>query len=125
MVRIKKQIKGFQFPPLEEMERITKQTSVSNRRTNIGLVPNATPADRTKYELCKHVVRYRRQNKLSEEELTKQLGITQTKLEYILFCHIDKLTAEELINYVNKLHFPFEIKIVSGHDHQKNATKTY
>lgn len=125
MVKNNKKDKSFHFPPQTEMEKVSKQTTLNDRRTNIGLMPNATPADRIKYDLCKTIARYRRENKFSEEELTKQLGITQTKLEYILFCHINKLTAEELINYANKLHFPFEIKIVSEYDCQRTAPKTH
>jgi predicted XRE-type DNA-binding protein len=74
-------------------------------------LPNATPADKAKYNLCKSIARYERENKLSEQELAKKLGITHSKVEKILFCHIDKLNLEELVNLAGRLAVPLEMKI--------------
>src|SRR4051794_9515293 len=100
------------LPPKEEIERVCQIVNKpSFRRVNIGLMPNATEAERTKYTLCKSIARYQRENSLEEETLAKRLGINQVKLEYILFCHIDKLEVEELINHVDNLTGHLELKI--------------
>jgi len=100
------------LPPQEEIERVCQIVNKPGfRRVNIGLLPDATEAERTKYTLCKSIVRYQRQNNLEEEALAKKLGINQAKLEYILFCHIDKLEVEELINHVDNLTGHLELKI--------------
>src|SRR6266496_6779325 len=91
------------FPSQEEFERVVKRAQKSDKRTNFLLPPNATAAEKVKYSLCKTIARYERENKLSEQELAKKLGITHAQVEKILFCHIDELNLEELINFVEKL----------------------
>jgi predicted XRE-type DNA-binding protein len=104
------------FPPKEEFERVVKRAQKSDKRTNIGLFPDATPADKAKYNLCKRIARYERENKLSEQELAKKLGITHSQVEKILFCHINKLNLEELINLTARLALPLEMKINSKYE---------
>ena len=36
---------------------------------------DATPIEKTKYEVCQNILRYKRENNLSEKELAKKLGI--------------------------------------------------
>ena len=85
--------------------------------------PNATAAEKAKYNLCKTIARYERENKLSEQELAKKLGITHAQVEKILFCHIDKLDLEELVNYTEELVIPLEVKINSKYDWEKSPAK--
>ena len=50
---------------------------------------------------------------MSEKELGEKLGIKkQDKLEYLLFCHIDKFTLDRLVSYATELFAPFELKVV-------------
>src|SRR5215208_7021624 len=122
---VKKNNNHSVFPPQEEFERVVKRAQKSDKRTNIGLVPNATVAEKAKYKLCKTIARYERENKLSEQELAKKLGITHAQVEKILFCHIDKLDLEELVNYTEELAMPLEVKINSKHAREKAAAKAY
>jgi predicted XRE-type DNA-binding protein len=108
--------KQFAFPPEEELEKVRERISKSDKRTNMGLPPNATAAEKAKYNLCKRIARYERENKLSEPELAKKLGISHPQVEKILFCHIDKLNLEELINFVEGLAVPLEMKINSKYE---------
>ena len=94
------------------------------RRVNIGLLPNATEADKVKYHLCLSISRYQDENDLSEKELAQKLGINKVKLEYILFRHLDKLTLEELINYLKELSLPFKLKTNFLYD-RKEAPKAH
>lgn len=73
-------------------------------------------AEKTKYNLCKTIARYERENNLSELELAKKLGITHSQVEKILFCHINKLNLEELMNLVEGLAAPLEVKISSKYE---------
>jgi predicted XRE-type DNA-binding protein len=112
------------LPPQEEIERVCQIVNKPGfRRVNIGLMPNATEAERTKYTLCKSIARYQRKNNLEEETLAKRLGINQAKLEYILFCHIDKLEVEELINHVDNLTGHLEVKI--NYEGEKASPKAH
>ena len=116
--------KQYGFPDEVEIEKVIKRFADPNyRRINQGLWPNATAADKFKHQLCQNIASYRRENNLSEQELAKKLSINQAKVEYIIFCHYKKLTAEELINYAEILRVPFEAKF--NHDHQKTAPRTH
>src|SRR2546430_12797204 len=122
----KQESKKFSFPPEDELKKVLKRVEQPNyRRVNIGLHPNSTPAEKTKYKLCKTIARYVRENNLTEKELGKKLGIDQTKTEYILFCHIDKLNLEELVNQTEKLAMPLEVKINSKYAWEKTSAKAH
>ena len=118
--------KRFTFPPKEELERVRKRIARPGyRRVNIGLLPNATESDKAKYHLCLNISRYQDENDLSEKELAQRLGINKAKTEYILFRHLDKLTLEELIDYLEELHVPCELKINSQYDYKKATSEAY
>src|ERR1044072_7488303 len=103
---------GFKFPPKEELDRVRKRIARPGyRRVNIGLLPDATEADKVKYHLCLNISRYQDEHDLTEKELAKKLGINKAKMEYILFRHLDKVDLEELINYLEELHVPCQLKI--------------
>jgi len=122
---IAKNKKEFQFPPREELEKVVKRFADPNyRRVNQGLKPDATTEDRIKYNLCASISDYQEESNTSEKELTKKLGINQAKTEYILFCHIKKLSLEELTAYVDKLNIPLEIKINNQHGQEETPERT-
>lgn len=109
-----------------EIERVVKRiTQPGYRRINIGLKPDATTEEKIKYNLCQSISRYARENKLTEKELGKKLGIDQVKTEYILFGHINKLILGELIAYVDNLHIFLEIKIDSQHGRAEAAHRAH
>ena len=108
----KNKIENSIFPPQEEFERVVKRISKSNKRTNVGLSPNASPVEKAKYDFCQTIARYRRENNLTEKTIAKQLGITSSRLDSILYSHIDEFTLDELANYANKLHIHFDLKVI-------------
>ena len=113
--------KRFAFPPKEELERARKRIARSEKRTNIGLAANATPVEKAKYDFCQTIARYRRENSLTEKETAKRLGITLYRLDNILYSHIEKFTLDELANYANNLHIPFELRTT----YDQISPKTY
>ncbi|CAH1755731.1 9159_t:CDS:2 [Entrophospora sp. SA101] len=64
----------------KEFERVVERARKNEKRTNFLLSPNATAAEKAKYNLCKSIARYERENKLSEQELAKKLGISHPQL---------------------------------------------
>src|SRR5437764_7269355 len=118
--------KRFIFPPKEELERVRKRIARPGySRVNIGLLPNVTESDKVKYHLCKSILAYEQDNDLSEKELREELGINQVKLEHILFAHISKLTIEELIDYLETLCIPCQLKTNIPYDYKKVAQEAY
>ena len=116
--------KKFSFPPEEEIKKVLKRVEQpSYRRVNIGLHPNATPAEKAKYKLCKDILRYKQENKLTTEDMAQKLELNIPKTEYILFSHIDKFHLDELINYADSLHLPFKLTINGLHASQKTTAE--
>jgi len=104
--------KQFSFPPEEEIQKVIKRFSVPNyNRVNIGLKPNASELDKTKYEICQSISRYKRVNKLTPSELAKKIKISKEKLDHILFGRITEFNLEELVSYTEKLNGHMEVKI--------------
>jgi predicted XRE-type DNA-binding protein len=122
----KQEIKKFSFPPEEEIKKVLKRVEQPNyRRVNIGLHPNATPAEKAKYKLCKDILRYKQENKLTTEDIAQKLELNIPKTEYILFSHIDKFHLDELINYADSLHLPFKLTINGLHVSQKATAEAH
>ncbi|CAG8671995.1 3040_t:CDS:2 [Ambispora gerdemannii] len=110
--RAKNTDKKFSFPPEEELERITKYFADPNcKEINIGLTPNASELDKTKYEICQSISRYKRVNKLTPKELGKKIGINQEKTDDILFGRIGNFNLEELVSYTGKLNGHLKVNI--------------
>jgi hypothetical protein len=90
----------------------------SYHRINKGLTPDATPLEKSKYEICQNILCYKRESGLSEKEIGKKLGIRkQEKLECLLFCHIRNFSLDELVEYASKLFAPFHLGIIPKRSH--------
>lgn len=95
----------------EELDTICKEIK-ENDWINRGLDWDATPLEKAKYEICQNLLVYQQDNKISEKELVHKLGISKEQVEYLLFCHVNKFSLDELITYATKLLIPpFELKI--------------
>jgi len=104
--------KEFNFPPEEEMEKVIKRFSDPNyNRVNIGLMPDASELDKTKYNICQSISRYKRVNKLTPGELAKKVGISKEKTDHILFGRITNFNLDELVSYTEKLNGHLQLKI--------------
>src|SRR3954470_13754171 len=98
---MKKKINNYPFPSEKELEKIRRELSSPNySRINFVLEDNATPLEKSKYEICQNIARYKRENNLSEKEIGKRLGIKPVKrLECLFFSHINEFTLDELVEY--------------------------
>jgi predicted XRE-type DNA-binding protein len=113
------------FPPQAEFERVVQRISKSDKRTNFGLLPNASDEQKAKYKFCKTIALYTLKNGISEQELAKRLRVSHSKVEEVIFCHINELDLKELVDYVAKLSLPWEIKVNIDYAREKTTAKTY
>jgi predicted XRE-type DNA-binding protein len=113
----------FSFPNEEEFLRVVENSENKNseRRTNFGLSSNATPADKLKFDFCKSIQKQLHKNNLSEKQLAKKLGVSRSRIERIIFCHIDEFSLEELVNYLDRLSVHLEMKVESKYDSHQSA----
>lgn len=94
---------------VSELERMKKP---GYRYVSKGLSWNATPLEKSKYEMQQNILRYTRENKISDKDLKKILEINQEKLDYLLFAHLEHFTLDELVDYASKLFAPFHLGII-------------
>ena len=110
------------FPNEEELERVTNYFSDPNcKEVNIGLTPNASELDKTKYNICQSISRYKRINKLTPNELAKKIKISKEKADDILFGRITNFNLDELVSYTEKLKGHLEVKI--NYDGEKVSSR--
>lgn len=108
------QRKSKNHPPQEVIDRIRQELSAPDYPYKIiGLPENPTAEEKLKYELCQTIARYKRENKLSEEELENKIGANSQYTHYILYGWIQQLDLRQLLSYLEKIVYPWQIKIVS------------
>src|SRR2546423_251888 len=64
-----------------------------------ALPENPTTSERTKYEICEKVIRYKRNKQLTTEKLAQKMQLSKAETEDILYCRIDYLTLDGLLSY--------------------------
>ncbi|CAI2195098.1 9412_t:CDS:2, partial [Funneliformis geosporum] len=77
----------------------------------LSLPENTTPLEQAKYEICRQVVSYKLDTKISTEELAQKIQLSKAETEDILYYRIDYFTLDRLMDYTNKLFSPCEVKI--------------
>src|SRR5215217_1081481 len=79
-----------------------------------ALSPDASPLEKSKYKICQQVIRYKRENKLSTEDLAQQIQLSLAETDDILHCHLTYFTLDRLVDYASKLFEPLEIDITKA-----------
>ena len=68
--------------------------------------------EKAKYELCRQIVAYKQDHKLSTEKISKKINLTNSETQEILFYHIDYFTLDRLLTYAGRLFSTSEIKVI-------------
>ena len=73
--------------------------------------PSSSSAEKFRWELCQNLVRHMVQQKLSQVEFAKLLGIDQARVSEIVNHRIDKVSTDKLITYNEIINPMVEFKI--------------
>jgi len=96
----------------ENQEEIIKRLSDPNYEGgNYALPENASELEKSKYEICQNIARYKRINEMSLKNLAYELGISLKRLDDILYCRINLLKLDDLASYLEKLGVVFHLEI--------------
>ena len=96
----------------ESREEIIKRLSDPNYEWgNYALPENASELEKSKYEICQNIARYKRINELPLKNLAYELGISLKRLDDILYCRINLLKLDDLVSYLEKLQIGFHLEI--------------
>lgn len=97
-----------------QTETIKRLSDPNYQWGNYALPENASELEKSKYEICQSIAKYKRENELTDKMLAYELGISQSKLDNILYCRINLLNLDNLANYLEKLHIPYHLEIDKG-----------
>ena len=99
----------------ESREEIIKRLSDPNYEWgNYALPENASELEKSKYEICQNIARYKRINEVSLKNLAYELGISLKRLDDILYCRINLLKLDDLVGYLEKLGVVFHLEVEGG-----------
>lgn len=122
MVKINRQLnKSYQYPP-EDKEILAKMRH-PDYEGNFLLPSDATPLERTKYEICQKLLAYKQDHNLVVEELATRINLSIPETKEILLSHIHKFTLDRLTNYASNIFSPLEIGIIKAEPRQLNQPK--
>jgi predicted XRE-type DNA-binding protein len=97
------------FPTESELNKMRKL--LSKGAAAKVLPKDASPADRTKYDICQKIVAYKNKHKLTQRELAKQIGINESLVSKIIYYKIDEFTVDRLLKFLNLLYDDVSVKI--------------
>ena len=99
-------------PTESEWTEVRRAVSrLSGRKAAGMLPPDASSLDKTKYDLCKRLLVYMRENDLTQRELAKELGVVESRVSEVLHYRIRKITLDRLVKYHQTLDPKFTLKV--------------
>jgi len=75
------------------------------------LTAKASPVDRIKQELCAHFVQYRLQEGLSQRDLARTLGVSESRVSEIVHYHHSRFTIDKLVELLYIIKPKLKIKV--------------
>src|SRR5256885_7443722 len=93
---------SYQYPERDK-EIINKISDPNYEVGNYVLPENASVEEKIKYEICQTILTYQQENKVSYQEIARQVDLPFAKTMSILKGKINDFTLKELVNYLEKL----------------------
>ena len=110
-----KKKENYSFPSETELKEIREKVSNPNYPYKNKILPlNASGEEKFKYQICQAILVYQQENNLPVEEVAEKIEIPLNKTYDILLGKIKGFRLNELANYLEKLHVPFEVKITEN-----------
>lgn len=94
---------------LAEARKLTRKSRGSH-----GLPANATSVEKSKYELCKQMIIYMQKHDISQRELAKKLGVSESRVSEIVHYNIRKITIDKLVELHERLKQSVVIKVMAA-----------
>src|SRR4051812_42667476 len=76
------------------------------------LPENASPLEKSKYDLCENILAYKQDNKLSIKKLAQKIKLSEAETEDILHYRINHFTLDRLMDYASKLFSSSQVKVI-------------
>lgn len=102
-------MKKNNFPSEKQLKKIRKE--LSKGMASKPLAENASPVDKIKHSICKQIVIYMNEHKLTQRALAEQLDESEALVSKVVHYHFEEFTIDRLIKFFARLHPDANIKI--------------
>ena len=75
------------------------------------LAENASAVDRIKHSICKEIVVYMNDHKLSQRALAAKLYESEALVSKVVHYHFEEFTIDRLVKFLARLHPDVDLKI--------------
>jgi len=89
------------WPSDEELRRVEKKLEKMLPTRILG--DSATPVQNAKYAICIEFVKYANKSDITQREMAKILGVTESRVSEILHYHFDHFTIDRLLELLIKI----------------------
>lgn len=90
------------WPSKDELKKAEKDLLEKSLPTIIRS-ESATPIQKAKHELCREFVKYANSSDITQREMAKILGVTESRVSEILHYHFDHFTIDRLLELLIKI----------------------
>ncbi len=91
------------FPSEKELKEV--RAALEKAPASKMLPPGASSVDRLKFSLCEEFVSYLLENKLTQRELARKVGVDEALMSKIVHYRFEDFTIDRLVKYLSLL-FP-------------------
>jgi predicted XRE-type DNA-binding protein len=99
----------MKFPNKKQIEEVLNK--ITDDDFSYVLPSDASHVDKTKHELCKKFVVYLRDEKMSQAELARRIGVDRSRINWIVKYRIDNFTIDKLYELWSTIEPEFELKV--------------
>lgn len=89
----------MRYPSRKEIREMAKK--LENAEGSRPLPPDAGPMDILKYELCRMIILYLHDHRMTQAEFAARFGIDPARLSEIVRYRIDKFRVEKIFEYAS------------------------
>lgn len=89
-----------------QIKKVLKK--IESKQSTIAIPTNADAITKTKFEICKQIIKYMIKNKLSQNELAAKLLISKARVSEICNYRIERYTIDKLLEYYTILKPKFD-----------------
>ncbi|OGQ33406.1 MAG: hypothetical protein A3F16_01995, partial [Deltaproteobacteria bacterium RIFCSPHIGHO2_12_FULL_43_9] len=101
--------KGTKFPSNKVLHGIRNR--LSKGPASKLLPADASPIYRTKYAICRAIIIYKNERKLTQRQLADKIGENESILSKVTHYNFKEFTIDRLLKFLAKLYKNAEIKI--------------
>lgn len=97
------------FPSAKDVKKMREKYSTG--MASRPLSKTASTSEKIKHAICQKLVIYKNDQKITQKEMAKIIGIDESLVSKILHYHYDEFTIDRLVKYLEKLYEHIDIKL--------------